>query len=39
LKSEDAKELIDFLSDKAEVYVRKGVLGEGDKVVFEQKEQ
>jgi len=39
VKSDDAKELIDFLSDKAEVHVRKVVLEEEDKAIFEQKEQ
>jgi len=38
VREEDAKELIDFLSDKAEVYVRKVILEEEDNAIFEQKE-
>ena len=38
VREEDAKELIEFLSDKAEVYVRKVILEEEDNVIFEQKE-
>ena len=38
VRKDDAKELIKFLSDKAEVHVRKVILEEEDTALFEQKE-
>ena len=38
VREDDAKKLIEFLSDKAEVYVRKVILEGEDRTIFEQKE-